>query len=248
MIIPYARKPTLKSLGEGIDSLADKLVTNDFERIDSANSETADFGQEINQIAYFKQGVYIEDIRLYHTYDQYNEEADGGDKPGIREPNAPDEMLLQSFTQQQQIVYEDEVLDKVVMLYPFVHSHLSSSSVHFQRSFNQSLTTSVASHQGLVLRFVLDRDDNVQTKLQNINTQLINVVQPVVLAILQGGIMTKEKLALQKLSQVVDRQRFINYRELMYSLRDLKAKNVYNFSRSNLYAKLAKSKRYMELK
>lgn len=106
----------------------------------------------------------------------------------------------------------------------------------------------MASHQGLVLRFVLNRDENVQAKLQNINTQLINVVQPVVLAILQGGVMTKEKLALQKLAQVVDRQRYMTYRELMYFLRDLKAKNVYNFTRSNLYAKLAKSKRYMELK
>ena len=60
--------------------------------------------------------------------------------------------------------------------------------------------------------------------------------------------MTKEKLALQKLAQVVDRQKSINYRELLYCLRDLKAKNVYNFTRSSLYAKLAKSKRYMELK
>lgn len=130
LIIPYARKPTLKSLGEGIDALADKLVTNDYERAESANSESADFGQEINQIAYFKQGLYIEDIRLYHTYNPYKDCADKP-KPGNREPNAPDEMLLQSFTQQQQIVYEDEVLDKVVMLYPFVQSLLSSSSVHF---------------------------------------------------------------------------------------------------------------------
>lgn len=35
---------------------------------------------------------------------------------------------------------------------------------------------------------------------------------------------------------------------MLYFLRDMKSKNVYNFTRSNLYAKLAKSKRYMELK
>ena len=60
--------------------------------------------------------------------------------------------------------------------------------------------------------------------------------------------MVKQKLALQKLTEVVNRHRFMNYREIIYFLRDLKAKNVYNFSRSNLYAKLAKSKRYLELK
>ena len=157
------------------------------------------------------------------------------------EPNVPDEMLLQSFVQQQQIVYEDEVLEKVVMLYPFVTvSNLSQSVDGFQYQMSQ-----MASHHGLVLRFILERDNYVQKKLQNINIQLINVIQPVILAILQGGVMMKERLALMKVAQIVDKHRFGHFQSLMQSLRDLKSKNVYNFTRSNLYAKLAKSKRYM---
>ena len=53
---------------------------------------------------------------------------------------------------------------------------------------------------------------------------------------------------MKKLSGVIDRYKFMNYREIIYFMRDLKAKNVYNFSRSRLYDKLKKSKRYFELK
>lgn len=58
----------------------------------------------------------------------------------------------------------------------------------------------------------------------------------------------KQELALQKIAAIVDRQKHGQYRELIYFLRDLKAKNVFNFSRSGLYARLAKSKRFLELR
>ena len=47
---------------------------------------------------------------------------------------------------------------------------------------------------------------------------------------------------------VIDKYRFNNYREIINFMRDLKSKNVYNFSRSRLYEKIAKSKRYFEIK
>lgn len=50
------------------------------------------------------------------------------------------------------------------------------------------------------------------------------------------------------MSQIMNRHRHSHFQHLMYYLRDLKSKNVYNFTRSNLYTKLAKSKRFMELK
>ena len=248
LIVPYLKSQTLKVLGDCIDSLADKLVQNNLQNTESSDFETANFGQEISQIAYIKQGVYVEDVRLLKTYDQHKDGSSSPSKRRASEPNEPDEMLMQSFSQQQQIVYEDEVLDKVVMLYPFINGHFMSSSLGRRGGAGQSFTSNAASLQGLVLRFVLDRDDNVQRKLQNIGNQLINAIQPIVLAVLQGEVMVKQKLALQKLAEVVNRHRFMNYREIIYFLRDLKAKNVYNFSRSNLYAKLAKSKRYLELK
>jgi hypothetical protein len=55
-------------------------------------------------------------------------------------------------------------------------------------------------------------------------------------------------LALAKLTAVLDKYKCANYREIVYFMRDLKAKNVFNFSRSRLYEKIAKSKRYFELK
>ena len=51
------------------------------------------------------------------------------------------------------------------MLYPFVTvNHLTKSVDGFQYQMSQ-----MASHHGLVLRFVLDRDKNVQKKLESIN-------------------------------------------------------------------------------
>lgn len=42
--------------------------------------------------------------------------------------------------------------------------------------------------------------------------------------------------------------RFSYYRELFDSMKDLRAKNVFNFSRCALYEKIKKSRRFMELK
>ena len=55
-------------------------------------------------------------------------------------------------------------------------------------------------------------------------------------------VSAKQTLAIEKLSSVLEKYKAANYREIIYFMRDLKAKNVYNFSRSRLYDKLAKSK------
>lgn len=108
---------------------------------------------------------------------------------------------------------------------------------------------SVADEVAMILRFVINRDNQVQQKLKNIHSQLISCIQPVIQAALHNGeILIKQQLALKKLSSVIDRYKFVNYREIIYFMRDLKAKNVYNFSRSRLYDNLKKSKRYFELK
>ena len=64
---------------------------------------------------------------------------------------------------------------------------------------------------------------------------------------LNNGFM-RQTLAMNKLTNVMNKYRFSNYREIIYFMRDLKSKNVYNFSRSRLYEKIAKSKRYFEIK
>lgn len=85
LIVPFLRKQTLKNLGECIDSLCDRLVTN----ADSGEG----FGQEINQIAYIGKGIYIEDVRLLKTYSS----AAKAKNAKTAESNLPDEMMLQSF-------------------------------------------------------------------------------------------------------------------------------------------------------
>ena len=60
--------------------------------------------------------------------------------------------------------------------------------------------------------------------------------------------LQKWQLALSKLNTVVDKYKFTNYREIVYFMRDLKSKNVYNFSRSRLYEQIAKSRRFLQLK
>ena len=61
--MPFLRKQTLKSIGEGIDALSERLVRYE---IEEDGQEEA--GQEISQIAYIGKGVYIEDVRLLQTY------------------------------------------------------------------------------------------------------------------------------------------------------------------------------------
>jgi len=51
LIVPYLRKQSLKSLGDGLDSLCEKLT-----------------GLEISQIAFMSHKVFIEEVRLYDTY------------------------------------------------------------------------------------------------------------------------------------------------------------------------------------
>jgi len=46
----------------------------------------------------------------------------------------------------------------------------------------------------------------------------------------------------------MDKYKFSNYREIIYFMRDLKAKNVFNFSRSRLFSQIARSRRFLELK
>ena len=57
LVVPFIRKQSLKSLGDGIDYLSDKLVTNLGENLEES-------GQELSQIAYISSKVYIEDVRL----------------------------------------------------------------------------------------------------------------------------------------------------------------------------------------
>lgn len=53
---------------------------------------------------------------------------------------------------------------------------------------------------------------------------------------------------MQKLTNIVEKYKFTHYREMVYFMRDLKAKNVFNFSRSRLFDNLAKSKRLFDIK
>ena len=63
--MPYLAKGTLKCLGEGIDQLSERLITNQGIDLNEA-------GQEVSQIAFLSESTYIEDIRLLQTYDQMN--------------------------------------------------------------------------------------------------------------------------------------------------------------------------------
>jgi len=61
LILPFIKKQSLKSLGDGIDYLSDKMITNTGEHLDQ-------FGQEVSQIAFMSPKVFIEDVRLLHSY------------------------------------------------------------------------------------------------------------------------------------------------------------------------------------
>ena len=61
-------------------------------------------------------------------------------------------------------------------------------------------------------------------------------------AILSTDPTPKQSLGIQKLSSVFEKYKDARYREIIYFMRDLKAKNVFNFSRSRLFEKLSKSK------
>ena len=98
LVLPFMKSQTLKSLGDGIDFLSDKLVQN------TPTQEEWEFGQEISQIAFLTNKVYIEEVRLLTSYSQI----------GINE----DPMIIQSYKKNQQIVYEDDDLEKVVVLQP----------------------------------------------------------------------------------------------------------------------------------
>ena len=68
------------------------------------------------------------------------------------------------------------------------------------------------------------------------------MVSPVLEAILLHQAVTpKLNLAVEKMSKVVNKYKFSCYREIIYFMRDLKAKNVFNFSRSRIYSKLSRS-------
>ena len=122
----------------------------------------------------------------------------------------------------------------MVILFPLMNANAYRSAIYQQSA--------------LILRFVLDRDQLVQKRLENIHSQLINCIQPIVNAALVSDVVSvKQTLALSKLCGVIDKYRFANYREMVYFMRDLKAKNVYNFSRSRLFDKIAKSKRVQDL-
>jgi len=61
LVLPYLKKQSLKSLGEGIDYLCDTFVQN-------GGAQLNEPGQEISQIAYVSPKAYIEDIRLLKSY------------------------------------------------------------------------------------------------------------------------------------------------------------------------------------
>lgn len=109
--------------------------------------------------------------------------------------------------------------------------------------------SAIYQQNALILRFIVNRDLNVQRKLENIHNQLINCIQPIVdAALVSDTVSIKQTLALTKLCGVIDKYRFTNYRDIIYFMRDLKAKNVYNFSRSRLFDKIARSKRVQDLR
>lgn len=128
LVLPIMKTSSLKSLGDGIDFLSDKLVQN------VPSDEDWEYGQEISQIAYITPKIYIEEVRLLSSYSQVD----------LNE----DPMIMQSYRKNQQLVYEDDDLEKVILLQPI-------------RASNKSQNT-------LMLRFVLEKDQYVQKKVQNI--------------------------------------------------------------------------------
>lgn len=95
----------------------------------------------------------------------------------------------------------------------------------------------------IILRFKIERDSYIEKKVQAIHTNLINVIAPVMDAIMMHDVVSvKQIYAIEKLTRVIDKYKSSSYREIIYFMRDLKAKGVFNFSRSRLFSKLAKSK------
>ena len=78
LILPFIKKQTLKSLGDGIDYLSDRMVTNVGENLD-------ELGQEVSQIAFLSPNVFIEDVRLLNTYSQ---------NPEGEETRVPEKMMV----------------------------------------------------------------------------------------------------------------------------------------------------------
>lgn len=85
-----------------LDFLADKLITN-------AGEDLSEYGQEVSQIAFLGPKAFISEVRDLRTYSQLNLDFKDIDK-----------MLLQAYQLKQQIVYEDEALKRVVVLFPLM--------------------------------------------------------------------------------------------------------------------------------
>ena len=129
-------------------------------------------------------------------------------------------------------------MGKIVVLYPIV------KGIGFASSQRQSSDPEASC---LIVRFVIPKDAYAQRRLDNIHNQLLNCIQPIVSAALASG-FTRHELAAKKLTSVIDKYRYANYREMIYFMRDLKAKNVFNFSRSRLFTRISKSRRFLEIK
>ena len=65
--------------------------------------------------------------------------------------HGPDQMMLQSYMQKQQIIYEDELLGKIVVLYPIMQG------TTFATTQRQSSDSAGAC---LIIRFVINKDEN----------------------------------------------------------------------------------------
>ena len=120
-----------------------------------------------------------------------------------------------------------------------LHPLLSSSSY-------KSTVPSVS----IVLRFVFEKTDDLDVKISDLQTKLLSPISPIFDAILshEVGASPKQTLGAHLIEKVVSKYKEVRYREIIYFMRDLKAKNVFNFSRSGLYSRLAKSKLIFDLK
>lgn len=100
-----------------------------------------------------------------------------------------------------------------------------------------------------MLRFIFDIDEPVQKRLETLHSQLISCVQPLLTQLLQTNqVLMRQQLAVSKLLNGINFFRHGYYRELVDFMKDLRAKNVFNFSRCRLYEKIKKSRRFLELK
>ena len=126
----------------------------------------------------------------------------------------------------------------MVLLYPIVAVDQFRAGV-----------SNLSKQSGLVLRFNLEKSDSVNKSLQLIHEKFLVLIQPLVSELLKSGqVMMRQKLALSKICTGIDGMRLQYYREVMTFIRDLKMKNVYNFTRSRLYDNIKKSRRYQMVK